>query len=78
MFLCKLAANAEKVLRGEVDRAYCRDLKTVEEVRVYPRPLDGGAGGAKSEYKFWTVSQFERLLSPRTVQIGGAIASSGG
>lgn len=79
VFLCKLATNAEKVLRGEVDRPYYRGLKTVEEVGEIARVrwMEGRAA-RDPEYKQWTVSQFERLLSPRTVQVAGAIDSSGG
>jgi len=79
VFLCKLATNAEKVLRGEVDRAHYRNLKTVEEVGEIARVrwMEGRAA-RNPVYKEWTVSQFEQMLSPRTVQNGDAVAISGG
>lgn len=79
VFLCKLATNAEKVLRGEVERAHYQGLKTVEEVGEIARIrwMEGRAE-RNPEYKKWTVSQFERMLAPRALQNSDAIANSGG
>jgi hypothetical protein len=70
VFVCKLASNAERVLMGEVGRAYCRDLKSVAEVGELAR-LRWIVGRAERnpEYKSWTTDQFLLFLSPKHVAI---------
>lgn len=67
VFVCKLASNAERVLRGEVQRAYCKGLKSVAEVGVIARDRwMVGRAERDSSYQHWTTDQFRSLLSIRT------------
>ena len=65
VYLCNLAVNAAKILRGESTRAVYRDLKSVEEVSVLARErwLIGRAE-RMPEYRDWKVEEFEKLLRP--------------
>lgn len=65
VYLCNLAVNAAKILRGKSTRAVYRDLKSVEEVSVLARErwLIGRAE-RMPEYRDWKVEEFEKLLRP--------------
>lgn len=67
VFVCRLAINAEKVLRGGSARAIYRRLKSVAEVGAMARErwLIGRAE-RMPDYRNWKVAEFERLLSLRT------------
>ena len=63
VFVCELAVNARKILRGERKRAAYRGLKTVEEVAalardkwLVPRAL------RRPQYRDWDRSQYEDLV----------------
>jgi hypothetical protein len=63
VFVCNLAANARKILRGEARRANFRELKTVAEIGelartrwVVPRAL------GRPEYQNWTHEHFHSLI----------------
>ena len=63
VFVCNIAVNAHKVLRGESTKAVYRGLKTVEEVGALARErwLVGRAE-RMPEYRDWKVDEFENLL----------------
>jgi len=63
VYLCNLAINAAKVLRGESKQAVYRGLKSVEEVGFLARErwLIGRAK-RMPEYRDWKVDEFEKLL----------------
>jgi hypothetical protein len=63
VFVCRLASNAERVLRGDVDRAYCKGLKSVSEVGELARQRwMVGRAERNPDYQAWTVDQFRQLL----------------
>jgi hypothetical protein len=67
VFVCKLASNAERVLRGEVSRAYCKGLKSVEEVGAIARDRWMiGRAERDNSFQDWTTDKFRSLLSIRT------------
>lgn len=63
VYLCNLAVNSAKILRGESVRAVYRALKSVDEVGVLARErwLIGRAE-RMPEYRDWKVEEFEKLL----------------
>ena len=63
VFVCNVAVNAGKVLRGESTKAVYRHLGTVKEVGALARErwLLGRAERVP-EYRDWKVDDFERLL----------------
>jgi hypothetical protein len=63
VFVCRLAANAKRILRGESVRPYCRKLRTVEEVGALARErwLVPRAE-RRPEYGSWTRDQILGLL----------------
>lgn len=67
VFVCHMAANAAKILRGETTKAVYRGLKTVAEVGALARDrwLIGRAE-RMPEYRDWKVEEFEKLLSLRS------------
>jgi hypothetical protein len=68
VFVCNVAANAKKVLRGEVKNAIYRGLKTVEEVGASARERWLVARAERvPDYRDWTVAEFEKLFSLRSV-----------
>lgn len=73
LFVCRLATNAESVLRGQSAHAVYRHLKTVEEVGALARDrwLVGRAE-RMPEYRNWQIEEFEKLLSSRTSGVSGA------
>lgn len=70
VFVCHVAANAEKVLRGEAMKAVYRGLKTVEEVGALAteRWLVSRAERVP-DYREWKAEEFEKLLSLRLVSL---------
>jgi hypothetical protein len=77
VFVCELAVNATKLLRGECTRAAYRGLKTVAEIGalarerwLIPRSL------SRPEYKSWRRCDFRDLVLNYRVRLPGA--SSGG
>ena len=63
MFVCELAANAGRVLRGEAKRATYRGLKTVEEVGALARERWLVPRASRvPEYKNWKKGQFAELV----------------
>ncbi len=66
VFVCDVAINASKVLRGESIKAVYQGLKSVEEVGTLARErwLVGRAERVP-DYRDWKVSDFEKLLSSR-------------
>ncbi len=67
LFVCELARNAQKILRGEAVRANYRGLKTVSEIGnlararwIIPR------AERRSEYRSWTREQFRSLVLEKT------------
>ncbi len=66
VFACHLAANAEKILRGDSLRAAYRGLKTVEEVGTLARDrwVIGRAERVK-DYLDWRVDDLVKLLATR-------------
>ncbi|HEV2561721.1 MAG TPA: Druantia anti-phage system protein DruA [Rhizomicrobium sp.] len=75
VFLCNLAVNAPKILRGESTRAIYRGLKSVEEVGVLARErwLSGRAE-RMPEYRDWKVEEFEKLLRSVPPSSGRAVS----
>ncbi|MBV9993562.1 MAG: DUF4338 domain-containing protein [Alphaproteobacteria bacterium] len=63
VYLCNLAVNAAKILRGESVRAVYRALKSVDEVGALARErwLIGRAERMPG-YRGWKVDEFEKLL----------------
>ncbi|KMP10704.1 hypothetical protein UZ36_06800 [Candidatus Nitromaritima sp. SCGC AAA799-C22] len=65
VFMCKLASNAERILRGEVKRSYCKNLLSTKEVAelalnrwVIPR------SERMDDFKKWNKNQIADLLNP--------------
>jgi hypothetical protein len=65
VFICNLAINTSKVLRGESTKALYRGLKTVTEVGALARDRWMVARAERvPAYREWKVEDFERMLSP--------------
>jgi len=63
VYVCNLAVNAAKVLRGESRRAVYRSLKSVEEVGALARDRwIIGRAERMPEYRDWKVEEFQKLL----------------
>lgn len=77
LFVCRLATNAENVLRGASTHAVYRHLKTVEEVGALARDrwLVGRAE-RMPDFRHWQVEEFEKLLSSRMNGMSGAISAA--
>lgn len=63
VFVCNMAVNAAKVLRGESSKAIYRNLRSVSEVGALARDrwLIGRAE-RMPQYRDWNVDDFEKLL----------------
>ncbi len=63
--MCKLAANAERVLRGEATRFYCRGLLSVREIGTLAvARWIGPRAERRPQYREWTREQILDLLVP--------------
>jgi len=65
VFMCKLASNAEELLRGDVTRSYCRNLLSVKQVAslalerwIIPRSK------SRPEFSEWKAENIASLLAP--------------
>jgi len=77
VFVCHLARNARKILRGEANRANFINLKTVAEIGelarirwVSPRAV------RRPEYKLWTHEQFRLLIHSRRQRLPELVAQA--
>lgn len=77
VFVCELARNAGKILRGEAVRANFQGLQSVAEIGamarqrwVVPR------AERRPEYKEWTLDQFRALVLPQRQKNSGAPAAA--
>lgn len=68
VFACKLASNAERFLRGEVNRPYCKNLLSVRKVGelalerwIIPRSV------RRPDFIQWKRENIPRLIDPRYV-----------
>jgi uncharacterized protein DUF4338 len=69
VFACDIASNGPAFLRGEAAKPIYRGVKTVKEVGDLARDRwMVGRAQRQPEYRDWTVKDFEKLLSSRSIR----------